>query len=382
MKLIVHLICICMLYSCVNTNSKHDSVEINALTIEGYDNPIKNNAEDLDVEIYKTIKLQTSEDNLLRNLTKVLIVNDSIVIVSDFNCVQGYSLDGDFICNYGTKGNGAGDYINLGGFFVNHNNEVVIIDNYRSTLLKYNLNGSFVGKIDIEKPTLQTVRDGLQVDNDIILFNEYITANDNPLYISYDIKKNEIIDEIPLPVHSDGIRYTIGQNPMTKYNDRILLLNLLSPYLYDWKGNALFKFATKRKVLTKEYLEKISDYSFDTFADLYAKGIFMGFTDIYETSKYILCMCSNLEYILVDKQTLTCQKYDYTLNNTLPPININPIINIVGCYDDYYIGNLSYQSIMQNNKLTEALMKRWNCETSQDANPVLIFFQINRLKTD
>ncbi|MDE6368031.1 MAG: 6-bladed beta-propeller, partial [Muribaculaceae bacterium] len=315
-KLIYVWLALLALVSC--TNSGQGDVVADCKIITGYDNPIKPNAEGLDVEIARTIKLETTEDNLLSGLAKVVIVQDSIIILTDQNSVQSYSFDGHFRCKYGSKGNGAGDYVNMSGFYVNDDDEVVIIDNFRGALLRYDLNGNFIGKIDVEKPILNVVCGGMAVDKTKVLFNEYITENGNSLFALYDINDGKVIDELNSPLRTGGVREGIGKNPMCRYKDEFHVLMPLSQYILNSYGDSVYKFEAEKEVLTAEQLGEIKDYGFMTFAQLYYKGDFVGFTDIYETSTHIFCMTSNIEYAIVDKSALTCQVYNYTSDRKIP----------------------------------------------------------------
>lgn len=42
-----------------------------------------------------------------------------------------------------------------------------------------------------------------------------------------------------------------------------------------------------------------------------SEDVFCGFTDIFETDRYIVLPCKNLEYIVMDKQQSTCKRYSY-----------------------------------------------------------------------
>ena len=362
------------LSSCAKT--EHSEASSECQTITGYDNPIKSNGEGLNVEIAKTVKLETTEDNLLNGLVKVVVAQDSIIVLTDGNTVQSYNMDGHFRCKYGSKGNGAGDYVNMSGFYVNDKDEVVIIDNFRGSLMRFDIDGNFVADIDIEKPILNVVRDGLAIDNTKVLFNEYITESDNPLYALYDIADGKVVNEIGSPLRTSGVRESIGRNPMFRFGDEAHVLMPLSQFIYNSKGDSLYKFETGKKVLTAQQLGEIKDYGFMTLAGIYFNGDFVGFTDIYETSTHIFCMLSNLEYAIVDKSALTCQRYQYTSERKVPADDINPLVNIVGAHEDFIIGNLFYESMMVQDEVTEALMERWDCQTSEDANPVLIFYTV------
>lgn len=375
-QILISTIILLSLASCAKHQNGAGDGTNGCADITGYDNPVKSNGDGLNAKIAKTVKLETTEDNLLNGLSKVVVVRDSIIVLSDQESVQSYGSDGHFRCKYGSKGNGAGDYINLSGFYVNDNDEIVIIDSYRSCLLRYDLDGNFVGKDDVTRPILECARAGVGMKDGKVFINEYISQSDNPLYIVYDTATGKVTDEMTCLLRTSGVRYPIGKSPMCEFDGHVLALMPLSQYIYSCDGRQVYRFVTEKAVVTDQQMAEMKDYSFMTFADIYSKGMFPGFSDIFETDTHIFCMNSNLAYTVVDKKSLTCQNYKYTSGSEVPAENINPLVNIVGCSGKYLIGNLFYESMMSRSELNEELMKRWDCQTSEDDNPVLVFYEI------
>ncbi len=361
-----------LLLSCSCRHDNHDGLS-DVKVIAGYDNEPKANGDGLGAEIVRTVKLETTADNLLRTVNKVAVVEDSIIVVADNAIVQSYGMDGHYRCQFGSKGNGGDEYITMSGFYVNDNDEVIIIDSYRNALMRYDINGNYVGKDELDHAVLNNVRNGVAYNNSSVFLSKELTTLDAPAYVVYDIESSAVLSEIPSPLQSADVPYLIGQNPMCRRDGHILALLPFSQYIYDCDGSQVYKFETDKALATEQQLQGVTNMGLSF--EMYSNGGFTGFTDIFETDSHLFCMFLNAEYTVVDKEQLVCQRYSYTSGLKLTD-GINPLVNIVGCHGDQIIGNLFYNSMYVRSEIIEELMKRWNCETDDNANPVLIFYRI------
>jgi len=107
---------------------------------------------EIEFEDIRFIKLETNPDILLGNDIFLKISEDKIFILDkDYQkCVLCYSNDGIFLSKIGKKGKGPGEYVEIRDFIIK-NDEVEILSGAGafSTINRYNLEGQFLGKIDI-----------------------------------------------------------------------------------------------------------------------------------------------------------------------------------------------------------------------------------------
>lgn len=365
----------CLITGCTGKKEVNGDDGTSYKVVTGYDQDERENGEGLNASVVRTVRLETTDANLLESLNKVVIASDSIIVLSDGNVVQSYGMDGHFRCQYGSKGEAGNEYITLSGFYVNDNDEVVVVDSYRNCLLRYNLDGSFVGKINAESPTLSLFYNALPVDGSSILMANYISHKDNPLYVNYNINDSTATPIFSSSLRTNGAREYIGHNPMSRCEDQLHLLMPFSQYIYDQNGNEAYKIETEKHVLDSEELAAITNYDVFAVYDQYMKGNFCGFSDIFETSSHIVCCFISLSYTVIDKSTLKCNTYKYTSSNNMPGENITPLVNLVGSHGDCLIGYL-FDTFTVKSELIETLMERWNCEVGEDDNPVIVFYQI------
>lgn len=102
----------------------------------------------------KTIALETREDVLINRVRNV-IVHDDLILLFD-NSKQGdlfvFHLNGAFSHRIGKRGMGSGEYVKIADFSLDKkNNEVYILDNSCSRVMKYKLfTGEFVSSITLD----------------------------------------------------------------------------------------------------------------------------------------------------------------------------------------------------------------------------------------
>lgn len=366
----------CLMMGCTGKKDATGDENQGCKIVTGYDNEELANGEGLKASVARTVKLETTDDNLISMLNKVVIACDSIIVLTDGSVVQSYGMDGHYRCQYGSKGQGGEEYITLSGFFVNDDNEVVLVDSYRSCMLRYSIDGDFIGKTDVEQPTLKLVNNAMQIDESSLLLCNGISNESNPLYANYNFSDGKAAPILSSPLRTNGIRVHVGKNPISRSKGQIHMLMPFSQYIYDQAGNQVYKIETEKHVLDQEELAAITNYDMMAIVEQKMKGNFCGFSDIFETPTHIICCFSNLSYTVIDKSSLSCQRYGYAASSDLPGDNITPLVNLVGSHGDYVIGNLTLNTLLAPQELTEYLMKRWNCETDDDANPVIVFYKI------
>ena len=150
----------------------------------------------------------------------------------------------------------------------------------------------------------------------------------------------------------------IGANPYCFYNGNIRYLRPFDNSVYNLMDGSTFCIDTKKKVYTDRELSSIKDFSITTYANLINHGAFGGFTDIFETNKYIMLASYNTMYILVDKGKMKCTKFEYGLKTKHANY---PLYNIKGAYGNQLIGILSMKDaknmILASNKKMSLTLK-------------------------
>jgi len=103
----------------------------------------KENTFDLSVaEITHLIKLETTENNFIGDISQIEMVEDRIFIVDPLktSTLQVYDTSGKYIGNVGQKGNGPEEFQTPSGFIINtEERQICIVDKVRNTFLFYDL---------------------------------------------------------------------------------------------------------------------------------------------------------------------------------------------------------------------------------------------------
>lgn len=142
-------------FSCVNDNNHRPKVnDINAINIDIYNNKEKNviqipNADEY-IDSVKYIKLSTSIDCYLKNISKVFFDNNHIIVYdSGLSEIFIFDIDGNYTRKIAKKGKSEGEYITISN--VNYNevdNILIIYDNISKKLIHYDLNGTVLKVIN------------------------------------------------------------------------------------------------------------------------------------------------------------------------------------------------------------------------------------------
>lgn len=136
-------------FSCVNDNSHRPKVnDSNAIDIDIYNNKENNVIQILNAEEYidsvKFIKLKTSADCYLKNISKVFFENNTIIVYdSDLSEIFIFDIDGNYLRKISKKGRSKGEYITISTLNYNEvDSTLIIYDNISKKLIHYDLNGT------------------------------------------------------------------------------------------------------------------------------------------------------------------------------------------------------------------------------------------------
>ena len=148
MKKIIVLLSVALLfYGCVNRNKKEsiDSVVLNVVVTPS-NNQQKIELKDITNNL-TLIRLETNRECLIKGMpNKVEIFNDRIYIfdISYPGKLYCFDLQGKFLFNISSVGNGPGEYVSLLDFTLDKENMCLWLGDDARKILKYDLNGVFI----------------------------------------------------------------------------------------------------------------------------------------------------------------------------------------------------------------------------------------------
>lgn len=156
---VVFVNCLIIATSCVN---KIDS---------NYVNPYQNDNIDWLFESYSITPLETTDDCLISEISKIKLYNDKYYILDGKKAILVFDKNGMFLGKVSHVGRGHGEYIEISSFDVNtRNGNVSVYDVSSSKMLVYSSNDEFLYSFKIEE---DVPRDFALLDNGDYLFLTY-----------------------------------------------------------------------------------------------------------------------------------------------------------------------------------------------------------------
>jgi hypothetical protein len=137
-------------------------------------------------EEVKYIPLESSNEALLGNVQKIMIAENTIIVSDIYGSGSRlllFDLNGKFIKQVGSMGNGPGEYGQISDFYLAKNNtEIQVVTNNKKNILRFSLIGDFIGN-------------GIEVNDDVTVIytngNYYSHFPSNMLFFNKD-KKHQL----------------------------------------------------------------------------------------------------------------------------------------------------------------------------------------------
>lgn len=346
--------------------------------ITGFNQDIRDNGDGINLKISKIVPLRPDSTTFLSAVQQIELINEKI-IVRDENGVYCYNADGTYSHQFGERGNGKGEYINASAFFINDSCQLSLLDAYKRKILNFDMNGKFVSEDKFPDSALDLtfVYYVNKIPNSNELLCTYlINPKHDDLYATFDYKDyhSDVICKSGLKTNGTGELF--GKHPVSVSKDGVIYIRPYDNHIYNMNGDI-------KEILTNSDITISSDettsYTFMSYLKRYNEDSFSGFTDIFDTERYMLLAFSGMEYTIVDKNTNTCQRYNYNMPKVIKSI---PLINIVSSDENKLIGLiLPYRTqILDDTKVEcEDFKLIQDAVKNADKNyiPSLIFYELH-----
>lgn len=387
MKILRLLFLVVLLNGC---KKKENNSEINIISIPSF-NSHKEIPFSTFVDSTFTIKLETKESCILGRIDKIQIHNDRIFIL-DRHVAKGvfeFSMQGEFIRQYGKRGKAPGEYTGLRTFTIDKKyNRVILYDWAKRVLIHYSSDGDY-----LETKTLTFRCNGLE------LFEGYFIADianiDNTHFkSSSEYKKYELAT---MSQEEGNLRTFIqskynmpnflSSSNLSRNETSILFNKPYSNTIYSYKQGKVFP----------DFELKFEDKSIPLPVLRSYKNLNQ-FRNILNKSNYTY-LNNTFKYALVnDKLMFTASKGNEN-KSFLYSIKTNKLYNLLktidfsanylsyygkllGTYDEFVISELS-PSFFTKKNIIEAFdseaIKAYLRNFNENDNPILVF---NRLRRD
>ena len=310
--------------------------------IDGYDLDVCENGKGLDQVSASFIPLENTIDGILDSPKKIVKVDTSF-IVSDIDRVVMYSEDGKVVRPIGCKGHGFGEYINVSTFYVDEKQNIILCDSYKNSLMKFDKRGKFVEERKLNNVSLQYVQNICPISEDLIFIYDYLFNDNTNICRIVDLRKDTEEVVFTNYLKTADVMMPVGYAPCGMIGGKLVYLRPFDDKIHNIDGSVDFSINTSMRKYTENEIKDISDFGIGSYAKCLEDNVFMGFTDIFETEKYIMLACKNINYILIDKESQVCRQYDYGFS---PQNEGCPLYNIRGSHGNQLYGFLSSTDAM------------------------------------
>jgi|GEM_PF-6397988 hypothetical protein len=359
---------LCGLASCRNTDENVGS------PVTGYDTEVSAECLSSLISDFECLQLECKPECLLTNINKIEMT-DSLLIISDMEHLFAFTKDGKFSHVFGAKGNAENEYIVIGTFMIDPEGKVVLVDPYSGKFIYFRQNGEFISSTKVDQSILMNIQDGCFVDKDKIFTSQYIYNDQNTAFTLIDLKKKTVQDVAKTPLRTDNTMERIGFHPFSHYQDSIKWILPFEPKVYGLNSGCIYDILTSETVC--DNLGEINNFSIMTYMDFMQKNMFIGFTDIFETSGHIILPCSNLDCTIINKKDLSCRHF-FIESGKIASMQLFGMRyaggdTLIGMLMPFQLQNMEFAENCDAGLLKLKTLKQ---SFDKDGNPIILFYSI------
>ena len=265
-RIIKNLVCYTTLLFCLiacNYKLTNDSIynDVETITIDYDKLPILNT--DSIVSDIRIIRLESTENNLISRIDRLLFTNGKIIVVDLFSSKSIHIFDesGKHINHVSHLGNGPQEYLTITDVDITPDGLIAIKDNFKDVILYYNSDGIFVKKEEI-------IEGGLDIAfiDDYTIAHELIKGFNSDTFkgASLCISSNNKIASLFGKSHNESDAFNHKKtNTLFSYNNIVFYTPSWENYIYE---------ITDNNIKAKYYIDlkdDVLDYTFSTNEEFY-----------------------------------------------------------------------------------------------------------------
>lgn len=327
------------------------------------------------------IPLETKEDYLLSLAFEDVLFTEDRIFTINFHdnkaCVFVFNINGQFIDQIGSIGNGPGEYHQPYKLHINkEKNRIIVADRHLNKLLTYDLaNYQYISSTSIP----------FNFSNCIWLSDEYIlwyneggidTGKRSWHFACITNEEMTIIESFHETKRSS---YLIGYTTLYKYKNQAYLGLPFSPFIYQTdagKQMPVWKLSFgKQKLPPKSLVEDEKENSMAWQNKIITSDYIIAFhahetTDCLGVSFYGKTFQRHLGFY--DKRTETT--HAYTAMDFMKKFDLYGVYDIINTYNDYFVARIEPRLLKKYSSQREDLRRIEQNMTEED-NPVLCLFK-------
>lgn len=275
--------------------------------ITGFDSPPAINGQGLAADSFYVVPLESKNNVIISDIRKIDFVDSSMVILSSEG-VFSFNRQGQYLCQYGEKGNGSGEYHTLTSMWVDEQKHIRIIDGARNRILTFNTDGQLLDTQTYSSSTFDLLNDCEPIDNNHLFCSNHIYNDLNTIYSTFDLQRKESRPLHKFAGKTANMQEYTGRHAFTLQKDTVFCVSPFSPDIYYWTEGKndirpYLSIMTEQEILSEKEQTSIENFGITRYAELLNQDVFTGFTDLFITPQYYFLGFYNLSYFLVNKST-------------------------------------------------------------------------------
>ena len=341
------------------------------------------------IQSSRCVALEVTDESLLAKISSLQEYKENFYIYDNkINKVLRFDEDGSFVCRYGRRGGGPGEYVSISGFYVDpYREEVALFDHMAGKVHRYTLDGQYISSVPSPEGRLFTY-----LGNCKMLNSEEVVCQVNPNCIysyccillnrsDYSIKR-----VFSAYVGKTRVAEDLNNTVFSICGDKISCVKLFSDTIsvFD-KDTVCYEIISRSlpEMTHKNILQKVKKEGFigawiNTWKE---KNFSPGLTAIYETSRW--------RYIDVpyQKDLHSAILTDKKNNRSIVISGITPTFfwdmrDIVGQGENTFIKVLNGSSLekIPTEKLMENSPECWDkiakTYPPAESNPLLVIYKM------
>lgn len=320
------------------------------------------------LQLSDIILLETIDSSLIKNIRRLIIHRDTIIILNDREEVLLFNMKGEFLNKIRYRGSGPGEYNHIIDISIDNDRGNIILYSDNFSLFIYSLDGIFISKLD-NIDTNNLYEKIIYYNNNLLFYNP-LNSDNKDIIKSFDLSGSKYINNKFIGKAADFILRQRGV-PIVK-SKSIWYVIPLGNSLLNLERTVTYQINCDNFGITDAILEKQYTDPGRLVKEINEKQICYGFSSIRETNRFIYFKSNIHDFIRLDKtnnDSKWCQ-FARDLNNGIAEMNYFP-----HDADDQLIMFIADFNNLENSDILKKYTKKINNIKDEELNPILVFYK-------
>ena len=323
------------------------------------------------VENYFYVPLETHDDALISNISKIEFTEDQMIIIKDArddSQLLLFQFDGSYHMSFNRQGNSAEEYIGIQDFVI-QSDSIVVYDYDLQKIFYYNISGNFISSISSSVSRFEAFYP---------LQNRYLIAHTGMASHQLSVVDAQFESQKQfLPI--DPI-YSVSYSPLYVFHpfkNSILISPEFSDIIYKFEGdqrNPFLKFDFDDHWSSRELLTNPNKYPHEIVQETQNNDK-IAFFNFIASENLLSCFYqfnNKFQQVIFNPTT---DKY-VILGENSDDLKIGVNNKPIGRYQDYYIYELPVMNVIDK-QVDNSEIDKMDLEYDINNNPLLLFVKYN-----